>query len=130
VYGVGTRSGILAWQHSRKLPETGFIGADDSAALGSQAPNSAQAPIAGAGGGKISTAADRVAADKRTRVLAFDAENGDVSALDLLHVGAARGDPSAMYGLSVFLGLEASRKHPGDGFLFTFLIDNHNGELA
>jgi peptidoglycan hydrolase-like protein with peptidoglycan-binding domain len=135
VYGEGTRSAILSWQHSRNLPETGFLGAADSTALRSQvlkpahASNSEAAPVAGTADATNSTPADRVAADKRNRGLAFDAQNGDAGALDLLHAGAASGDLSAMYGLSVYLGLEASRKHLGAAIGFTKLIDDYEGDL-
>jgi len=37
VYGGATRSAILAWQQSRGLPETGFLGDADAAALARQA---------------------------------------------------------------------------------------------
>jgi len=39
VYGAATRTAILAWQRSRGLPETGFLGDADAQALAGQAGN-------------------------------------------------------------------------------------------
>jgi TPR repeat protein len=126
VYGAATRTAILTWQHSRRLPETGFIGDDMARALKDAARRSGLAPgiksFTGSRTNQNSTSPDRVAADKRAETLAYDAAKEDTGALDVLRTEAEAGSPSALYGLSKYYFLQRAKNGPT---LFTGLIDDH-----
>ena len=123
VFGAATRAAVVAWQQSRGSSDNGFLGDVDAVALESQVAKGGAAVASTAGLG------DRVADDRVAESQAYAAQNGDTDALAKLSANATAGDPSAQYGLGLYMYMQRGDAEFED-YLLSSYTAKHNPELS
>lgn len=115
LYGSATRAAIVAWQRSRNLPVTGFLGDRDALGL-LRADEEQQA---------ATSPESRIAADMEAAKLADAALDGDEAALRRLMDGAAAKMPSDIYGLGRYYSGKLTQLVEVPGVYMDELLDEY-----